>query len=43
MARWRQGEQAVRFLISRGRLESFEAADLAALAEAQIARGGTTG
>ena len=33
-----KGERTVRFLISRGRLESFEAADLAALADAQIAR-----
>ena len=38
MARWRKGARAVQFLISRGRLESFAAADLAALADAQIAR-----
>jgi hypothetical protein len=38
VARWRTGEQTVEFLISRGRLESFEAADLAALAGAQLAR-----
>jgi len=38
VARWRQGARAVQFLISRGRLESFAAADLAALADAQIAR-----
>jgi len=38
VARWRKGEQTVQFLISRGRLESFEAADLGALAESQIAR-----
>ena len=38
MARWRRGEQTIRYLIGRGRLESFESADLAGLAEAQIAR-----
>jgi hypothetical protein len=38
VARWRKGARAVQFLISRGRLESFAAADLAALADAQIAR-----
>jgi hypothetical protein len=38
VARWRRGEQTVRYLISRGRLESFESADLAGLAEAQVAR-----
>lgn len=38
MARWLRGEKTVDFLIGRSRLESFEAADLAVLAEAQIAR-----
>ena len=38
MARWRKGEKSVGFLVSRGRLESFEAADLAALAEARVKR-----
>jgi hypothetical protein len=38
VARWPKGEQTVRFLIDRGRLESFEAADLAGLADAQLAR-----
>lgn len=38
MARWRNGEQTVQFLINRGRLESFEAADLTTSAEALIAR-----
>jgi hypothetical protein len=38
MARWRKGEKSVVFLVSRGRLESFEAADLAALAEARVKR-----
>jgi hypothetical protein len=38
VARWRNGEQTVQFLINRGRLESFEAADLATSAEALIAR-----
>jgi hypothetical protein len=38
MARWAKGEQTVQFLISRGRLESFEAIDLAKLTDAQIAR-----
>ena len=38
MARWHRGEQTVQFLISRNRLESFEGADLAGLAEAQLAR-----
>lgn len=38
MAQWRKGEQTVRFLLGRGRLESFEARGLAALAEAQVAR-----
>jgi hypothetical protein len=32
------GEQTVRFLVGRGRLESFEASDLPALAEALLAR-----
>jgi hypothetical protein len=38
MARWAKGEQAVQFLVDRGRLESFEAEDLAVLAEALIGR-----
>lgn len=38
MARWATGEQSVQFLIERGRLESFEAEDLGALAEILIAR-----
>jgi hypothetical protein len=38
MARWRNGEQTIQFLINRGRLESFEAADLTTPAEALIAR-----
>ena len=38
MARWNRGKQTVQLLIDRGRLESFEASDLAALADAQVAR-----
>jgi hypothetical protein len=38
MARWRKGAQTVQFLVDRGRLESFEAADLSTVADAQIAR-----
>lgn len=38
VAQWRKGERAVRFLLDRGRLERFEAADLAGLAEAQVNR-----
>jgi hypothetical protein len=38
MARWAKGKQAVQFLVDRDRLESFEAEDLAALAEALIGR-----
>jgi hypothetical protein len=38
MARWANGEQAVQFLLDRNRLESFEADDLAALAEALVGR-----
>ena len=38
MVRWAKGEQAVQFLIDRDRLESFEAKDLSALAEALIER-----
>ena len=38
MARWEKGEQTVRFLISRGRLEAVEIEDLAASADALIAR-----
>jgi hypothetical protein len=35
---WPRGEQTVRFLVGRGRLDSFEAGDLVALAEAQVRR-----
>jgi hypothetical protein len=38
MAWWRRGEQAVRYLMGCGRLESFESADLVGLAEARLAR-----
>lgn len=38
MARWPKGERTVQFLIGRGRLESFAAADLAAVADAQVTR-----
>jgi hypothetical protein len=38
MARWARGEQTVRYIVSQNRLESFEARDLEALAEALIAR-----
>ena len=38
MARWGSGERTVRFLIGRGRLETIEASDLAAAADAQIER-----
>jgi hypothetical protein len=38
LARWTSGEQTVQFLVDRNRLESFEAEDLAALAEDLIAR-----
>jgi len=38
VARWMKGEQAVRYLIDRGRLESFEAADLGVVAEALTKR-----
>ena len=38
MARWVKGEHAVQFLVDRDRLESFEAEDLAVLAEALIGR-----
>ncbi len=38
MARWPKGEQTLQFLIDRGRLESFEASDLPAVAAAQIGR-----
>ena len=38
MARWPKGERTIQFLVDRGRLESFEAADLAAVAEAQVKR-----
>jgi len=38
MARWASGERTVQYLVDRNRLESFEAKDLAALAEALVAR-----
>ena len=38
MTRWHRGEQAVAFLIGRGRLESFEASDAAVLADALAGR-----
>jgi hypothetical protein len=38
MARWANGEQTVQFLVDRNRLESLDAEDLAALAEALLAR-----
>jgi hypothetical protein len=38
VARWPRGEQTVQYLIQRGRLESFEASDLAGLARAQTDR-----
>ena len=38
MARWLKGEQTVMYLIDRGRLESFEASDLTALADAMFVR-----
>lgn len=38
MSRWAKGEQAVQFLVDRDRLETFEAEDLSALAEALIGR-----
>jgi len=38
MARWVRGERTVRFLIQRGRLESFEAQDFSAAAQALMGR-----
>jgi hypothetical protein len=38
VARWKKGEQTVRFLVSRGRLETVEVEDLASSAAALIAR-----
>lgn len=38
MTRWNRGEKTVQFLIDRGRLESFEGSDLAALADRLIGR-----
>lgn len=38
VARWARGEQTVQFLLERGRLESFAASDLTALANAQVRR-----
>jgi uncharacterized protein (UPF0332 family) len=38
VTRWGSGERTVRFLIDRGRLEAFEASDLAVSAAAQVER-----
>jgi hypothetical protein len=38
VARWLKGVQTVMYLIDRGRLESFEASDLTALADAMCVR-----
>lgn len=38
MTRWRKGERTVQFLIDRNRLESIEAGDLTALAQALLRR-----
>jgi hypothetical protein len=38
MARWARGERTVSFLIQRGRLESFDAEDFGASAEAMMGR-----
>ncbi len=38
MTRWQNGERSVQFLIDRGRLESFEATDLGALADALLSK-----
>lgn len=38
VARWPRGEQAVQFLVDRGRLESFEASNLNKVADVQIHR-----
>lgn len=38
MARWEKGERTVQYLIAKGRLESIEAEDLAAQAEALLER-----
>jgi len=38
VARWQKGEQTVRYLIGRGRLETVEVEDLAASADTLIAR-----
>ena len=38
VARWKKGERTIQFLIGRARLETVEIADLAASAEALIAR-----
>jgi hypothetical protein len=38
LTRWHRGEQTVAFLIARGRLESFEASDPAALADTLAGR-----
>jgi hypothetical protein len=38
VARWEKGERAVEYLVGRGRLESFEAEDLGALADVLIGR-----
>src|SRR5208282_6740412 len=38
VTRWEKGERAVEYLVSQGRLESFEAEDLGAMAEALAGR-----
>jgi hypothetical protein len=38
VVRWEAGERTVRYLVGRGRLESFAASDLGALAEALLGR-----
>jgi hypothetical protein len=38
MARWAREEQTVQYLVGQNRLEGFEAKDLAALADALVAR-----
>jgi hypothetical protein len=38
VARWEKGEHAVEYLVGRGRLESFEAEDLSALADVLVCR-----
>jgi hypothetical protein len=38
MVRWERGQQAVEYLVTRNRLESFEADDLGALADLLVGR-----